>query len=170
MPVSPAYDGSAVAELAGLLGHELTALLDRLAAWPTSRWSGTAGPFANRAEVTRHLADGLAAAAWQLESGGVGARPIVPDLGADAIVVDQLAVTADDLDRALQERGTAGSAAGPIAAHALAEVVLHMHDLDRSRPTRRVAVAVLGALAPGEPLSEPVVDVLAAARGWCPAS
>ena len=170
MPVSPAYDGSVVEELAGLLGHELAGLLDRLATWPTSRWTGTAGPFGNRAEAVRHLADALATAAWQLESGRVGQRPTVPDLGADAVVVDQLAVTADDLDRALRERGPAGSAAGPIAAHALAEVVLHMHDLDGSRPTMRVALGVLAALADGEPRSEPVVHVLAAARGWCPAS
>ncbi|GAC1323564.1 MAG: hypothetical protein NVSMB13_03630 [Mycobacteriales bacterium] len=169
MPVPPAYDGSAVEELVGLLRHELTGLLDRLAAWPARRWAGVAGPFASRAEAARHLADGLAAASWRLESAPVDQRPPVPDLGADAVVVDQLAVTADDLDRALRDPDRlTGSAAGPIAAHALAEVVLHRHDLDGIRPTSRVALAVLGVLVPGEPRSEPVVEVLAAARGWCP--
>jgi len=136
-------------------------------AWPPGRWTGPAGPFASRAAAAHHLAEQLATAAWQLEPAAdraLPAPPPLPLLPDEPAVVDQLAVTADDLGRALDGAGSGRSDAA-VAVGALAEVVLHRYDLDGSLPGRRAARA-LRLLDEGMAVAEPD-RLLELARARC---
>lgn len=79
-----------------LLAKEASSLVTRLRLWTPSRWAAAAEPWGTRADLARHLAQSFADTAAALAQ-----QPLrsLPRLAPDLLVVDQLAVTADDLLR-----------------------------------------------------------------------
>lgn len=80
-----------------LFRKELAVLVQRLRLWTPSRWAAACPPWGTRADAVRHLAQWCADLAAAHEGSG---RRELPVLSPDLLVVDQLAVTADDLLRA----------------------------------------------------------------------
>ncbi|MDQ6650626.1 MAG: hypothetical protein M3Z02_11025 [Actinomycetota bacterium] len=165
MPSRPAYDGSPGAEAAALLRTEIAALRGRLERFSAQQWAAPAGSFATRERAVHHLAERLAVLAWRLSPPPPGlAQPRLPWRPAEGVALDQLAVTADDLDRELGD-GVAPQARAAVVA-ALSEVVLHRWDVVGSVPTPHAALLVLGTSASTGPAS-PVEQALALARERC---
>ncbi len=108
---------------AALLAKELASLAGRLRLWTPQRWAAAAEPWATRADLGRHLAQWLADRAAQLE--GQPTREL-PVLQPDLLVVDQIAVTGDDLLRA--------DPSADACAQATAHVLLHRYDLLGEEP------------------------------------
>ena len=99
-----------------LLAKELASLVQRLRLWTPARWAAAAEPWGTRADLGRHLAQWLADRAAALEGEPVRALPV---LRPDLLVVDQLAVTGDDLLRA----GPPPALCEDVVAHVLAHRV-----------------------------------------------
>jgi len=83
--------------LTALLAKEVASLVQRLRLFTPARWAAAAQPWGSRADLARHLAQALADEAAGLE--GEPAR-VLPVLSPDLLVVDQLAVTGNDLAQA----------------------------------------------------------------------
>ena len=81
-------------------------------------------------------------------------RRVVPQLGNDLALPDQLLVMAYDL--------AAAAPAEPVVRAALAELLLHRVEIDGARPAADATIAVLGQ--PGRPQ-----QLLALAAAQCPA-
>lgn len=96
-----------------LLVKEVASLVQRLRLWTPARWAAAAEPWGTRADLARHLAQWLADAAAGLEGEPVRELPV---LRPDLLVVDQLAVTGDDLLRA----GPPPQLCEDVVAHVLA--------------------------------------------------
>jgi hypothetical protein len=79
-----------------LLAKEVGSLVQRLRMWTPVRWSAAADPWGTRADLGRHLAQALADTAAELEG---ESRRLLPVLRPDLLVVDQIAITGDDLVR-----------------------------------------------------------------------
>ena len=101
-----------------LLAKELDSLVQRVRAWSPTRWAAEAAPWGTRADLGRHLAQWLADQASSLE--GQPQRDL-PVLHPDLLVADQLAVTGDDLVRAM--------AADEVCRDAVAHLLAHRFDL-----------------------------------------
>ena len=101
-----------------LLGKELASLVQRLRLFTPARWSAACPPWGTRADLVRHLAQSLADQAARCDR---EPHRTLPVLAPDLLLADQLAVTGDDLVRAL-----AGCADG---ADPVAHVLLHRWDL-----------------------------------------
>jgi hypothetical protein len=99
-----------------LLAKEIGSLVQRLRPWTPARWSAAAPQWGTRADLGRHLAQWLADRAAELEGSPV--RPL-PVLHPDLLVADQLAVTGDDLVRALPDDGLCQDAVAHVLAHRL---------------------------------------------------
>jgi hypothetical protein len=111
----------------------------RSAGW----WRGaSACPGWTRADTVAHLVGEVATYGQRLEGVDHGrpARPV-----RDDVLADQLAVVTYDLLAALRD---AGPGAEPVAATALAEYVVHAHDVDPRRIDEEAAGAVLAWLHP----------------------
>ena len=93
----------------------------RLRLFTPTRWAAGAPVLGTRADVVRHLAQALADASALVE-GQLGRG--LPVLQTDLLVVDQLAVTGDDLLRAVETVGPAGST-GPVVGAAVGHLLLH---------------------------------------------
>ncbi len=138
-----------------LLRQELDLLVARLRNFTPTRYAAAAQPWGTRADVLWHLANRLVVAA------GVNHElPPLPDMA----LADVLAVTGHDLCRVGPDE--------PLAAAALAEILLHRYEVDAQLPGPRVASAVLSVLvgpasAPTPEGGEPV-RLLRAARVRCP--
>jgi hypothetical protein len=98
---------------ATLLAREAASLVERLRLWTPARWAAWAGA-GTRADAVHHLAQRLADTAAELEGGDE--RPL-PRLDSDLALPDQLAVTADDLVRAVPPDDVARAAASHLLAH-----------------------------------------------------
>lgn len=86
------------------MAKEVISLVQRLRLFTPARWAAAALPWGSRADLVRHLAQALADEAASLEC---EPRRALPALVPDLLVVDQLAVTGDDLVRAGgSDRGT----------------------------------------------------------------
>ena len=112
----------------------------RLRLFTPARWAADAPVLGTRADVVRHLAQALADASAVIE-GEPGRR--LPVLQPDLLVVDQLAVTGDDLLRAVETAGPAGSP-GPVVGAAVGHLLLHRwHVLGDEPPVSLGGGAVL---------------------------
>ena len=127
-----------------LLRRESRSLVQRLRLWTPARFAAAAPVRGSRGDLVHHLAQRLADLAAQAE--GEPRRPL-PRLDGDLGLPDQLAVTADDLVRAVP----AASAARAATAHLL----LHRRDL----LDEEVPAGLSAALG--------LADVLAAGREDC---
>lgn len=103
-------------EQAELLRKESRSLVQRLRLWTPARWAAAAPPFGTRADLVRHLAQDLADRAAAAE--GQPPRRL-PRLDSDLGVPDQLAVTAEDLARAVRDPDEARAATAHLLAHRL---------------------------------------------------
>ena len=83
--------------MTALLAKEVASLVQRLRLFTPARWAAAAQPWGSRADLARHLAQALADEAAGLE--GEPAR-VLPVLSPDLLVIDQLAVTGNDLVQA----------------------------------------------------------------------
>jgi hypothetical protein len=133
-----------------LLGWELSLLVARLRDFSPTRYAAPATPFPSRAAALWHLAGYFVAAA-----GIERPLPVLPAM----TLADVLAVVGHDL--------CTSRPAEPLAAAALAEVLLHRYEVDGSLPGARAAAAVLEVLAPTVAASPR--QLLRAARLRCPA-
>ena len=95
-----------------LLAKELASLIQRLRIWTPARWAAAAEPWGTRADLVRHLAQ------WFADRAGEGDR-VLPVLKPDLLVVDQLAVTADDLLRTSPDALTCSEAVDHLLVHRL---------------------------------------------------
>jgi hypothetical protein len=95
-----------------LLAKEIAALVQRLRIWTPARWVAAAEPWGTRADLARHLAQAF------VDSTGEGDRAL-PVLHPDLLVVDQLAVTGDDLVRSRPGPQTCSEAVDHLLAHRL---------------------------------------------------
>ncbi len=102
-----------------LLAKEVRSLVDRLRLWTPTRWAAAADPWGTRADLARHLAQSFVHAAGEVTLA-------LPVLHPDLLVVDQLAVTGDDLVRA----DPSASVCADVVAHLLA----HRFDLLGEEP------------------------------------
>jgi hypothetical protein len=100
--------------MTALLRRESRSLVQRLRLWTPARWAAAAAPFGTRADLVHHLAQSLADLAADAE--GEPRRPL-PRLDSDLGLPDQLAVTADDLVRALPPAEAARAATLHLLAH-----------------------------------------------------
>lgn len=100
----------------------------------------SARPGRTRAEVVAHLAGEVARLGLALE--GEPPRPLPPPV-REAVLADQLAVVTYDLVLALRETPDERT-----AAVALAELLVHAHDVDPRRLPDDAAAAVLALLHP----------------------
>lgn len=180
--------------LVDLLAAETSRLVALLRGWSDARWraGAAAGGIGSRADVVLHLTRWLACAAQGVEEAGATTEPAwreVPPAPRPGALPDRLATVGHDLFWALEPAARAPGA-GPdacpadvpdriwwpgggrlpapeVAARAVAEVLLHRHELAAGSPSDAVAAAVLAGL--GEPpVPRPVVAVLARARLLCP--
>lgn len=101
-----------------LFRREAAALVDRLRLWTPARWAAAAPVLGTRADVVHHLAQALADAAADLEG---HPRHRLPRPELDAVLADQLAVTAQDLRQAGPPH--------PVAVRATAHLLVHREDL-----------------------------------------
>lgn len=99
-----------------LLAKELSSLIGRLRIWTPTRWAAAAEPWGTRADLTRHLAQWFADEAAAAEG---GPRRLLPTLSPDLLVVDQLAVTGDDLLRSAPGARTCSEAVDHLLVHRL---------------------------------------------------
>jgi hypothetical protein len=106
-----------------LLRRESASLVQRLRLWTPARWAAACPPDATRGDVVLHLAQALADAAADLED---EPRRRLPRLDSDLGLPDQLAVTADDLVRAVAQ---AGPPVDEVARRAAAHLLLHRRAL-----------------------------------------
>jgi len=104
-----------------LLRKEVDSLVARLRLWTPARWAAACDPWGTRADLGRHLAQSWADLAAARE--GQPRRPL-PVLSPDLLVADQLAITGDDLVRALP------ADVDDVVAHLLA----HRYDLLGDEP------------------------------------
>jgi len=102
--------------LSDLLAKEVASLVQRLRIWTPTRWAAAVEPWGMRADLARHLAQWFADRAAAAE--GVPLR-VLPVLRPDLLVVDQLAVTGDDLLRAAPGAATCSEAVDHLLAHRL---------------------------------------------------
>ena len=107
-----------LATATGLLRRESRLLVQRLRLWTPARYAASAAPWGSRGDVVHHLAQSLADLAASSE--GRSCRPL-PRLDTDLALADQLAVTADDLVRAV--------ASAQVAVLATAHLLLHRTEL-----------------------------------------
>ncbi len=105
-----------------LLAKEVASLVARLRQWTPARWAAAVEPWGTRADLGRHLAQSLAAAAAVLEGQPVRALPVLADL----LVPDQVAITGDDLVR--------GAPTSEVVDDVVAHVLLHRYDLLSEEP------------------------------------
>ena len=96
-----------------LLRRESRSLVQRLRLWTPARLAAAAPPFGSRADLVRHLAQALADAAARAEGQPLRTLPRLDDLA----VADQLAVTADDLVRAVPPEEVARAATAHLLVH-----------------------------------------------------
>jgi hypothetical protein len=101
------------------LAKEIGSLVQRLRLWTPARWAATAEPWGTRADLGRHLAQALVAAAGEVAL-------VLPVLHPDLLVADQLAVTGDDLVRT----GPPDAVCADVVDHLLA----HRWDLTGEEP------------------------------------
>ncbi|HEU0132804.1 MAG TPA: maleylpyruvate isomerase N-terminal domain-containing protein [Mycobacteriales bacterium] len=146
----------------------LTGLVDNAAADAVRRvrrrsalwWRGaSACPGWSRADTVKHLVDAFAIYEQALEV-GAGPRPATyrtpPAPAREAVLADQLAVVARDLVTALRAATDEAPARHPhhamtaadLAAVALAECLVHTHDVDPAPLPEEAAGAVLARLHP----------------------
>ena len=118
-----------------LLRRESRLLVQRLRLWTPARYAAAAAPWGTRADVVHHLAQSLADLSAAAE--GRPARPL-PRLDTDLALPDQLAVTADDLVRAV--------ASAQVAVLATAHLLLHRTELLQDE----VPAGLAGALGVGD--------------------
>ena len=102
----------------GLLRRESRLLVQRLRLWTPARYAASATPWGSRADVVHHLAQSLADLAASSEG---RPRRALPRLETDLALPDQLAVTADDLVRAVLS--------AEVAVLATAHLLLHRTEL-----------------------------------------
>ena len=96
-----------------LLRRESRSLVQRLRLWTPARFGAAAPPFGSRADLVHHLAQALADAAARAEGQPLRPLPRLDDLA----VADQLAVTADDLVRAVPPEEVARAATAHLLVH-----------------------------------------------------
>ncbi len=119
------------ATAAGLLRRESCLLVQRLRLWAPARFAAAAAPWGTRADVVHHLAQSLADLAAAAEGGP--ARPL-PRPDTDLALPDQLAVTADDLVRAVTS--------AQVALLATAHLLLHRTELLQDEVPAGLAAAL----------------------------
>lgn len=89
-------------------------LVQRLRLWTPARWAAACDPWGTRADVVRHLAQWCADRAAEAEG---APRRELPVLAPDLLVVDQLAVTGDDLLRTAPGEDLLEEAVAHLLAH-----------------------------------------------------
>jgi hypothetical protein len=118
---------------------------------PAAWWrADSACPGWTRADVVSHLATAFGIYDQAVAIGGA------PRPRRDDVLADQLAVTSHDLVTALRDADESAVARHPyflmridtLAAVALAECLVHVHDVDPRPPDEAAAAAVVAALHP----------------------
>lgn len=99
-----------------LLRKEISSLVSRLRLWTPARWAATCDPWGTRADLGRHLAQSWADLGADREG---QPRRTLPALVPDLLVVDQLAVTGDDLIRTVPDEALTGEVVAHLLAHRL---------------------------------------------------
>ncbi len=125
-----------------LLAKEIGSLVQRLRTWTPMRWAAAVEPWGTRVDLARHVAQYLADQTAGLED---APRRTLPVLGADLLVVDQLAIAGDDLARC--------SPPDDLCADVVAHVLLHRYDLLSEEPPASLGGAA--ALVRGRELCDP---------------